>query len=153
MFDSCKPMGCSMSGFAVLHYLPEFAPTHVHWIGNTIQPSHPLLPPSPPALNLSQHQDLFQRVDSSHQVAKVLEFQHQSFPVNIQGWFPLGLIGLMSLLAKGLSRVFSSTILESFNSLVLSLLYAPTFTSVLDYWENHSFDYMDLCQHSDVFAF
>ena len=74
-------------------------------------------------------------------------------PMNIQGWFPLGLIGLMCLLAKGLSRVFSSTIIKSLNSLELSLLYAPTFISVPDYWENHSFDYRDLCRHSDVFAF
>ena len=153
MFNSCKPMDCSTPGFTVLHYLPEFAQTHVHWVGDVIQPSHPLSPPSPSALNLSQHQGLFQRGDSSHQVAKVLEFQHQSFPMIIQGWFPLGLIGLMCLLAKGLSRVFSSTIIKSLNSLELSLLYAPTFISVPDYWENHSFDYRDLCRHSDVFAF
>ena len=60
---------------------PESAQTHVHWVGDAIQPSHPLLSPSPPALNLSQHQGLFQWVSSSHQVDKVLEFQlqHQSF--------------------------------------------------------------------------
>ena len=64
-----------------LHYLPEFAfeQTHVHWVNDAIQPSHPLSPPSPPALNLSQHQGLFQWVISSHRVAKVLEIQHQSF--------------------------------------------------------------------------
>ena len=62
----------------VLHHLLEFAQTHVHWVSDAIQPSHPLLPPLPPALNLSQHQDLFQWVGSSHQVAKVLELQHQS---------------------------------------------------------------------------
>ena len=75
------PMDCSTPGFAVLHYLMEFAQTHVHWINDAIQPSHPLSPPSPPALNLSQHQGLFQWVGSSHQVAKVLELQlqHQSF--------------------------------------------------------------------------
>ena len=153
MFNSCKPMDCSTPGFTVLHYLPEFAQTHVHWVGDVIQPSHPLSSPSPPAFNLSQHQGLFKWVSSLHQVAKVLEFQHQSFPMIIQGWFPLGLIGLMCLLAKGLSRVFSSTIIKSLNSLELSLLYAPTFISVPDYWENHSFDYRDLCRHSDVFAF
>ena len=70
-----------MSGFPVLHYLPELAQTHVHRVSDAIQPSHPLLPPSPPALNLSEHQGLFQRVRPLHQVAKVLElqFQHQSF--------------------------------------------------------------------------
>ena len=77
----CDPMDYSMPGFPVLPHLQEFAQTHVHSIGNTNQPSHPLSPPSPPALNLSQNQSLFQRVSSSHEVAKVLEFwlQHQSF--------------------------------------------------------------------------
>ena len=73
-------MDCSMPGFPVLHYLPDYAQTHVHWVGDTIKLSYPLLSPSPPALNLSQHQGLFQWVGSSYQVAKVLELQlqHQS---------------------------------------------------------------------------
>ena len=72
---------CSMPGFPVHHQLPELAQTHVHWVSDAIQPSHPLLSPSPPAFNLSQHQGLFQWVSSSHQVAKLLELQlwHQSF--------------------------------------------------------------------------
>ena len=76
----CNPMDCSTPGFPVLHQPPELA-THVHWVGDAIQPSHPLSSPSPPAFNLSQHQGLFKWVSSSHQVAKVLEFQlqHQSF--------------------------------------------------------------------------
>ena len=76
----CDPMDCSTPGFPVLHYLLESAQTHVHWVDDTIQPSYPLLTPSP-ALNLSQHQGLFQWVLSSHQVTKVLELQlqHQSF--------------------------------------------------------------------------
>ena len=74
-------MDCSTSGFPVPHYFPEFAQTYVPCVNDAIQPSHPLLPTFPPALNLSQHQDLFQWVGSLHQVAKVLEFhfQHQSF--------------------------------------------------------------------------
>ena len=72
-------MDCSTPGFPVLHHLPEFAQTHVHWITDAIQPSHSLLPPSPPVLNLSQHQGLFQWVGSSHQVAKGLQLQHQFF--------------------------------------------------------------------------
>ena len=77
----CDPMDCSMPGFPVHHQLPEFTQTHVHWVGDAIQPSHPLSSPSPPSLNLSQHQGLFKWVSSSHQVPKVLEFQlqHQSF--------------------------------------------------------------------------
>ena len=75
------PMDCSMPGFPVHHQLPELAQTHVHWVSGAIQPSHPLLSHSPPALNLSQHQGLFQWVSSLHQVAKILELQleHQSF--------------------------------------------------------------------------
>ena len=77
----CDPMDHSVRGFPVLHQLLEFVQTHVHWVDDVIQPSHPLSSPSPPALNLSQHQDLFQWVSSSHQVAQVLELrlQHQSF--------------------------------------------------------------------------
>ena len=76
----CHPMDCSTPGFPVHHQLPELAQTHIHWIGDAIQPSHPLSSPSPPAFNLSQHKGLFQWVSSSHQVAKVLELQlwHQS---------------------------------------------------------------------------
>ena len=74
-------------------------------------------------------------------------------PMNIQGWFNLGLTGLISLLSKGLSRVFSSTTIWKHHSLVLSLLYGPNFTSIHDYWKNHSFDYIDLCWQSDISAF
>ena len=65
----CNPMDCSTSGFPVLHYLLEFAQTHARQVYDAIQPTHPLSPPSPPALNLSQHQGLFQQLSSSHQVA------------------------------------------------------------------------------------
>ena len=75
----CNPMIRSTPGLPVHHQLLECTQTHVHWVSDAIQPSHPLLSPSPPAFNLSQHQDLFKWVRSSHQVAKVLEFQHQSF--------------------------------------------------------------------------
>ena len=76
----CDPMNHSTPGLPVNHQLPEFTQTHVHRIGDAIQPSHPLSSPSPPAPNPSQHQGLFQWVNSSHEVAKVLEFQpqHQS---------------------------------------------------------------------------
>ena len=73
----CCLMNCSTPGFPVFHYLLEFAETHVHWVGDGIQPSHPLLPPSPPALNLFQHQGIFQWAGFSHQVARVLEVQLQ----------------------------------------------------------------------------
>ena len=80
----CDPMDCSTfpcpSGFPDHHQVPELAHTHVHRVGDAIQPSHPLLSPSPPAFNLFQHQGLFQWVSSLHQVAKVLEFQLQHQP-------------------------------------------------------------------------
>ena len=77
----CDPKDCSTPGFPIYHQLPELAQTHVHWVSDAIQPSHPLASPSPPVFNLFQHQGLFQWVSSSHQVAKVLELQlqHQSF--------------------------------------------------------------------------
>ena len=75
----CDPMNCSTPGLPIHHQLPEFSQSHVLWVGDAIQPSHLLLSSSPPALNLSQHQGLFKWVSSSHQVAKVLELQHQSF--------------------------------------------------------------------------
>ena len=77
----CNPTDCSMPGYPVHHQLLKLAQTHVHWVSDAIQPSHPLLSSSPPAFNLSQHQGLFQWVSSSNQVAKVLELhlQHQSF--------------------------------------------------------------------------
>ena len=76
----CDPVDCRMPGLPLHHQLPESTQTHVHWVSDAIQPSHPLLPPSP-ALNLSQHQGFFQWVSSSYQVAKILEFQlqYQSF--------------------------------------------------------------------------
>ena len=73
-----NPMNRSTPGLPVHHKLPEFTETHVHWVGDGIQPSHPLLSPSPPAPNPSQHQSLFQWVNSSHEVAKVLRI-HFSF--------------------------------------------------------------------------
>ena len=71
----CDPMNRSTPGLPVHHQLLEFTQTHFHWVSDTIQPSHPLLSPSPPAPNPSQHQSLFQWVNSPHEVAKVLEFQ------------------------------------------------------------------------------
>ena len=103
----CDPMDCSTPGFPVHHQLSEVTQTHVHWVGDAIQPSHPLSSPSPPAFNLSQHQGLFRWVSSSHQVARVLEFQlqYQSF----QWIFRTSSISLQS---KGFQRVFSNTIVR-----------------------------------------
>ena len=75
----CDPMDCSTSGLPVHHQLPELAQTHAHRVGDAIRPSHPPSSPSPPAFSLAQHQGLFQRVGSSHQVARGLELQRQSW--------------------------------------------------------------------------
>ena len=79
MSSFLQPLDCSMPGFPVHHQLPEFTQTHVHQVGDAIQPSHPLSSPSLVAFNLSQHQGLFQWVSYLPQVAKVLELQHQPF--------------------------------------------------------------------------
>ena len=120
------PMDCSMPGFPVDYQFPQFAHTHVHWVGDAIQPSHPLLSPSPPTFNLSQHQGLFQWVSSSHQVAKEsigVTASASVLPMNIQDWFPLGRTGWISLQSKGLSRIFSNTTVQNhqFFSAQLSL--------------------------------
>ena len=103
----CDPMDCT-PGLPVHHQLSAFTQTHVHWARNTIQPSHPLLSPSPPAFNLSQYQCLFKWVSPSHQVAIVLGASASAsvLPMNIQDQFPLGWTGWISLQSKELSRVF-----------------------------------------------
>ena len=86
----CNPIDCNMPGFPVHHELPELAQTHVHWVGDAIQPSHTLPPSSPFAFNLSQHQGLFQWVGSWHQVARVLKHLRQSFQWIFRvDWFDL----------------------------------------------------------------
>ena len=138
----CDAMNSSTAGLPVHHQVPESTQTHVHCVSDAIQPSHPLLSPSPPALNLSQHQGLFQWVSSLHQVAKVLEFQlqHQSLQ-----WTPrtdLLKDGLVGAPCTPRDSQESSPIpqFKSINSSALSFLYSPTLTSIHDHWKNHSLD-------------
>ena len=106
-------MDYSTPGLPIHHQLPEFTQTHVHWVGDAIQQSPPLLAPSPPTFSLSQHQGLFQWVDSSLQEGgQSIGASASVLPRNIQSWFPLGLTGLISLQSKGLSRVFSNTTIQ-----------------------------------------
>ena len=151
----CDCMDHSMPGLPVHHQIPEYTKTQVHWAGDATQWSHPLLSPSHTAFNLSQHQGLFKWVRSSHQVAKLLKFQlqHKSFQwVFRTDLFEDGLVG--SLCSPSDSQESSPPPqFESINSLVLSLLYGPTLTSIHDYWKNHSFDYADFCWQSNVSAF
>ena len=106
----CNPMNRSTPGLSVHHQLPEFTQTHTHRVGDTIQPSHPLLSPSSPAPSPSQHQGLFQWVNSSHEVAKSIGVSALAsvLPMNTQDWSPLGWTGWISLQFKRLSRVFSN---------------------------------------------
>ena len=136
-------MDCSMPGSPVLHYFPEFAQIHVHWIGDTIQSSHPLLPPlSPFAVNLSQHQGPFQWVGSSHQAAKAFGASASAsvLPMNIQGWFPLGLTHLISLLSTLHLWIKSNVSLITWISLfiiavkILSQVYSIKSVSQFSHW-------------------
>ena len=138
----CDPMNRSTPGLPVHHKLPEFTQTHVHRVSDAIQPSHPLSSPSPPAPNPSQHQGLFQWVNSSHEVAKVLEFQlqHQSFQWTLRtDLLQDGLVG--SPCSPRDSQESSPTPqFKSSKFSVLSFLHSPTLTSIHDHWKNHSLD-------------
>ena len=113
----CNPMNCSTPGLPVHHQLPEFTQTHVLWVNNAIQPSHPLSSLSP-AFNLSQYQGLFKWVRWPN-----IGVSASALPVNIQDWPPLGWTDWISLQSKGLSRVFSNTTVQKhqFFSAQLSL--------------------------------
>ena len=128
-------MNCSTPGLPVHHHLPEFTQTHVHRVRDATQPSHPLSSPSPPAPNPSQHQSLFQWVNSSHEVAKVLEFQlqHHSFQRNPRA--DLIQNGLAGSPCSPRDSQESSPIpqFKSINSSALSLLHSPTLTSIHDH--------------------
>ena len=138
----CNPINRSTPGLPVHHQLPESTQTHVHWVSDAIQPSHPLSSPSLPALNLFQHQGLLKWVSSLHQVAKVLEFQlqHQSLqrtPRTDLLWD--GLVG--SPCSPRDSQESSPTPqFKSIDSSSFSFLYSPTLTSIHDYWKNHRLD-------------
>jgi len=138
-------------GLPVQQQLLEFTQTHVHWVGDAIQPSHLSVVPfsfhlqSFPALGSFQMSQFFTSGGQSIWVsASVL-------PVNIQDWFPLGWTGWISLQSKVLSRVFSTPQFKSINFSMLSFLYSPALTPIHDDWKNHSFDYMVLCWQSLCF--
>ena len=145
----CNPMDCSMPSFPVLHYHLEFAQIHVQWVSDATEPSHPLSSSSL-ALNLCQHQGLFQWVSFLHQVAK-----YWSFNISPSNEY-LGLISFrinwLDLLASPRDSQESSPTpqFKSINSSLLSL-YGPILTSIHDYWENHTFDCMDFSRQSLCF--
>ena len=128
-------MNCSIPGFPVLHYLPEFAWTCVHWVSDAVQLSHPLLP-------LLLLPSIFLRIRIfSNELALCIRWPKYwrfsfsiSYSNNIQGWFPLELTGLISLLSKSLLQQFKAQF-RSINSSMFSLIYGANFTSILDYWK------------------
>ena len=149
-----NPMDCIMPGFPDQHQLLELAQNHVHCIGEAIQPSRPLPSPSPPAFNRSQHQGPYQWVSSSHQVAKVLEFQpqHQSFQRIFRTDFLLDWL-VWSCSPRDSQESSPTPQFKSINSWVLSFLHSPTLTSIHDHWKKHSLDYVDLCWKNNISAF
>ena len=138
----CDPMDCSMPGFPVHHQLPELAQTSVHQVGDAIQPSHPLLPPSPPAFNLSQHQRLFNESALLLRWPKYWSFRFSIIPSNEHSGLISFRIEWFDLLAvqgtlKSLLQHHSS---KASNLWCSAFFIVPTFTSIHDYCKNHSFD-------------
>ena len=141
MLTLCDPMDCSIPGFLVLQYLREFAQTHVLWVGDIIHfiLCCPLLLPSIfPSIRVFFNEAVLhiggQSIGASVSASVLL--------MNIQGWFPLWLTGLISFQSKGLSiKSPSAPQFKSINSLELILLYGPTLTYMYDYWKSHSFNY------------
>ena len=109
----CGPMDCSTPGLPVHHQLPGFTQTHVHWVGDAIQPSHPVIPSSSSLLSFSASRSfqMSQCFASSGQSIGV-SASASVFPINIQVWFPLGWTGWISLQSKGLSRISSNTTVQ-----------------------------------------
>ena len=145
-----RAMDCGTPVFPVHHQLPELAQTHVHWVSDAIQPSHPLPSLSPPAFLIFPSIRVFPNEwvasDGASASASVL-------PMIIQDWFPLGGTGWISLQSKGLSRVFSNTTVQKhrFFGAQLSLWSQPHIH--VYYCKEYRFDYMNLCQQSNVSAF
>ena len=151
----CNPINRSSPGLPVHHQLPEFTQTHAHRVSDAIQPSHPLSSPSPPAPNTSQHQSLFQLVNSSHEVAKVLEFQlqHHSFQRKPRADLLQNRLVGSPCSPRDSQESSPTPQFKSINSPALSLLHSPTLTSIHDHWKNHSLDQTDLCRQNNVSAF
>ena len=135
------PMGCSTPGLPVHHQLLEFVQVHVHWVSDAIQPSHPVIPFSSCLQSFPESQSfpMSQFFTSGGQSIRV-SASASVLPMNIQDWFPLGLTGLITLLSRNSQESSPTPHFKSINSLVLSLLYCPTLTSIHDYRKSHSFD-------------
>ena len=146
-------MDCSTLGFPVLHYLPKFAQTHVHRVGDGIQPSHIIPFSSCPQSFPTSGSFLMSQFFASDSQIIGISASASVLSMNIQGWIPLGLTGFISCYPRDSQESSPEPQFGSTNSLVLSLLYGPTLISIRDYLKIHNFDSMNLCQQSDVSAF
>ena len=135
------PMDHCMSGLPVHHQLPESTQTHVHRVNDTIQPSHPLSSPYPPAFNLSQHQGLFQMSQffTSGGQSIGISASASVLPKNIQDWCPLWWTGWSSS-PRDSQEPSPTPQFKNINSLALSFLHSPTLTSIHDHWKKRSLD-------------
>ena len=141
-------MDCSTPDFHVLHYRMEFAQTQVLWVDDAIQPSHPLLSPSP-ALNLRQHQSVFQEFTSGGQSIGACFSISPSNECSGLISFRIDWFDLLAVLRDS-QESSPAPQFKSIHSSAFSLLNCPTLTSIHDYWKNHSLDYTDLCQQNDI---
>ena len=137
----CNPMDCSTPGLPIHHQLPELAQTHAHWVSDPTQPSHPLSSPSPPALKSFPASGSFpmSQVFASGSQSIGASALASILSLNIQYWFPLGFTALI-LQFRGSQESSPISQFKSISSSELSLIYGPIFTSIHDYWKNHSFD-------------
>ena len=161
----CNPMNCSTPGLLVHHQLPEFTQTHVHY--ELVMPSNHLilcrplllLPSIFPSIRVFSNESALRirrpkywnfsfNISPFNELPGVISFRKEwldlLLPISIQGWFPLGLIGLISFQSKGSQESFPAPQFKSISSSAFSLLYHWTLTSAHDYWKNHSFDYNGL---------
>ena len=148
-------MDCSTPSFPVHHQLPELAQTHVHQVGDAIQPSHPLLSPSPPAFNLSQHQGFSNELVFCIRCPKYWSFSFSFSPSNTQDWFPLGLTGLIFTLSKVLLKAFSNTTVKSIMChwkttwLIISIyLFTPVLGIRQEHWWGNGPLSMCMCKYN-----
>ena len=141
-------MDCSRPGFPVLHHFPELAQTHIHWVSDAIKPSCPLFSPSPPAFNLSQHQDLSQWIGSSHQVVKVLELQPSCrsfqwiFTIDFFYYWLVCFLAVPGIFKSLLQHHCWKASIFQCSAFFMAQLSHPYMTTEI----NQSFDYMELCQ-------
>ena len=137
----CDPMNHSTPGLPVHHHLPEFTQIHIHRVSDSIQPSHPLLSPSPPAPNPSQHQSLFNESTLHMRWPEYWSFSLSIIPSKeIPGLISFRMDWLDLLAVQGTLKSPPTPQLKSINSSALSVLHSPTFTSIHDYRKNHSLD-------------